>query len=39
VRARVRLDMEYVNRASFWFDLFIMIITAPCLLGDYKRQR
>lgn len=39
VRERVRLDMEYVNRASFWFDVFIMLITAPCLLGDWKRDR
>ena len=39
VRERVRLDMEYVNRASFWFDVFILLITAPCLLGDRKRQR
>ncbi len=39
VRDRIRLDMEYVNRASFWFDLFIMLITAPCLLGDFNRQR
>ena len=29
VRERVRLDMEYVNRSSFWFDLYIMIMTAP----------
>ncbi|MEM1086197.1 MAG: exopolysaccharide biosynthesis polyprenyl glycosylphosphotransferase [Pseudomonadota bacterium] len=39
VRDRVRLDMEYVNRSSFWFDLYIMIMTAPCLLGDAKRDR
>ncbi|MEQ8556997.1 MAG: exopolysaccharide biosynthesis polyprenyl glycosylphosphotransferase [Henriciella sp.] len=39
VRERVRLDMEYVNRASFWFDLFILFATAPCLLGDWRRQR
>ncbi len=39
VRERVRFDLEYVNRSSFWFDLYIMIITAPCLLGDKKRQR
>ncbi|MAI89702.1 exopolysaccharide biosynthesis polyprenyl glycosylphosphotransferase [Ponticaulis sp.] len=34
VRERVRLDMEYVNRSSFWFDLYVMLMTAPCLLGD-----
>lgn len=39
VRERVRLDMEYVNRSSFWFDLYIMIMTAPCLLGDATNDR
>lgn len=39
VRERIRLDMEYVNRASFWFDLYIMLATAPCLLGDWKKHR
>lgn len=39
VQERVRLDMEYVNRSSIWFDLYIMIMTAPCLLGDAKRER
>ncbi len=39
VRERVRLDMEYVNRSSLWFDLYIMIMTAPCLLGDRSNAR
>ncbi|MCA8901337.1 MAG: exopolysaccharide biosynthesis polyprenyl glycosylphosphotransferase [Hyphomonas sp.] len=39
VRERIRLDLEYVNRASFWFDLLIMLKTAPCLLGDSTRNR
>ncbi|MEM9054999.1 MAG: exopolysaccharide biosynthesis polyprenyl glycosylphosphotransferase [Pseudomonadota bacterium] len=39
VRERVRLDMEYVNRSSFWFDCYIMLMTAPCLLGDAKNIR
>lgn len=39
VRERVRLDMEYVNRSSFWFDLYVMIMTAPCLLGDDENDR
>lgn len=39
VRERVRLDMEYVNRSSFWFDLYIIIMTAPCLLGDRSNAR
>ena len=39
VRERVRLDMEYLKRSSFFFDLYIMIMTAPCLLGDVKKER
>ena len=39
VRERVRLDMEYVNRSSFWFDIYIMAMTAPCLLGDRTNAR
>ena len=39
VRERVRLDLEYVDKSSFWFDLGIMAMTAPCLLGDAKAQR
>lgn len=39
VRERVQLDMEYLKRSSFFFDLYIMIMTAPCLLGDVKKDR
>ena len=39
VRERIHLDMEYVNRSSLWFDLYIILITAPCLLGDWQRHR
>lgn len=39
VRERVRLDMEYVNRSSFWLDLHIMLLTVPRLLGDAKTIR
>lgn len=39
VRERVRLDLEYLNRYSFWFDLWIMLMTAPVLLGDRMRER
>lgn len=39
VRERVRLDMEYVNRSSLWFDLYIILISAPCLIGDWRRHR
>lgn len=34
VRRRVQLDVEYVERQSFWMDLWIMIVTVPVLLGD-----
>lgn len=33
-RERVRLDVEYIARASLWFDLWIMLRTLPALLGD-----
>ncbi|MET0545699.1 MAG: exopolysaccharide biosynthesis polyprenyl glycosylphosphotransferase [Caulobacterales bacterium] len=39
VRERVRLDIEYIDRTSFWFDLWIMISTAPALLGDKENTR
>ena len=39
VRERVRLDLEYIQRAGFWFDLMIMLKTAPCLLGDKESVR
>ncbi len=39
VRERVRLDIEYIQRASFWFDLMIMLKTGPCLLGDSEAIR
>jgi len=39
VRERVRLDIEYIDRASFWFDLWIMICTAPAFLGDKDNTR
>ena len=34
VRRRVALDLEYVERQSFWMDIAIILRTAPCLLGD-----
>lgn len=34
VRQRVALDVEYIERQSFWFDLYIIAMTIPCLLGD-----
>jgi len=34
VRQRVALDIDYIERRSFWLDLYIMAMTIPCLLGD-----
>ena len=39
VRRRVTLDVEYIERQSFWLDLYIMALTIPCLLGDTKAVR
>ena len=34
VRKRVQLDIEYIERQSFWFDIMIILRTLPVLLGD-----
>ena len=34
VRRRVELDVSYIERQSFWLDLYILAMTVPCLLGD-----
>jgi Undecaprenyl-phosphate glucose phosphotransferase len=34
VRRRVQLDIDYIERQSFWLDLKIMALTVPVLLGD-----
>jgi exopolysaccharide biosynthesis polyprenyl glycosylphosphotransferase len=39
VRERVRLDMDYVNRASIWLDVWIVLKTLPCLLSDREKNR
>ena len=39
VRRRVELDLEYVERQSFWLDLYILAATLPCLLGDRAAVR
>jgi Undecaprenyl-phosphate glucose phosphotransferase len=39
VRRRVVLDIEYIERQSFWFDLWIILMTLPCLLGDRETIR
>lgn len=33
-RERIRYDVEYISRASLWFDFWIMLRTGPALLGD-----
>ena len=39
VRARVMFDIEYIERQSFWLDVYIMLKTLPCLLGDARAAR
>jgi lipopolysaccharide/colanic/teichoic acid biosynthesis glycosyltransferase len=39
VRRRVKLDLEYVSRASLWLDLQILLRSAPILAGDLKATR
>jgi polysaccharide biosynthesis protein PslA len=39
VRRRVALDVEYIERQSFWLDLYIILMTVPCLLGDRSAVR
>jgi lipopolysaccharide/colanic/teichoic acid biosynthesis glycosyltransferase len=39
VRRRVQLDIDYIDRQSFWLDLWIMLITIPVLLGDRDSVR
>ena len=39
VRRRVALDVAYIERQSFWLDLYIMAVTIPCLLGDRHAVR
>lgn len=39
VRRRVQLDIDYVERQSFWLDLRILLITIPVLLGDRAAVR
>lgn len=38
-RERIRFDVEYISRASLWFDLWIMLRTGPALLGDNVNVR
>lgn len=39
VRQRVELDVAYIERQSLLFDLMIMLMTLPCLVGDSKVAR
>ena len=39
VRRRVSLDIAYIERQSFWFDLYILVMTLPRLLGDRDTVR
>jgi Undecaprenyl-phosphate glucose phosphotransferase len=39
VRRRVALDVAYIERQSFWLDLYILAMTLPCLLGDREALR
>ena len=39
VRRRVALDIDYIQRQSFWLDLWIILITVPVLLGDRAAVR
>ncbi|WP_425998952.1 undecaprenyl-phosphate glucose phosphotransferase [Caulobacter sp. DWR1-3-2b1] len=39
VRDRVALDVDYIERQSFWLDLYIIVMTIPCLLGDRSTVR
>ena len=34
VRRRVALDIAYIERQSFWFDLYILVMTIPRLLAQ-----
>lgn len=34
VRERVRLDLEYIEQANIWLDLWILLRTGPSLFGD-----
>jgi lipopolysaccharide/colanic/teichoic acid biosynthesis glycosyltransferase len=39
VALRVKLDLEYIERSNWWYDLIIMAKTIPCLLGDSENVR
>ena len=39
VSRRVELDIAYIERQTFWFDLLIMARTVPSMLGDRETVR
>jgi len=39
VAERVRLDVEYIERANVMWDIYIMLKTLPVLLGDRTNVR
>ena len=39
VQRRVALDVDYIDRQSFWLDLSIMVRTIPSMLGDSETIR
>ena len=39
VRRRVALDVDYIDRQSFWLDLKIMALTIPSFFGDHTAVR
>ena len=39
VTRRVALDVDYIERQSFWLDLRIMLTTIPSMLGDRSAIR
>ncbi len=39
VRRRVELDVDYIERQSFWLDFYILAMTLPRLLGDGEAVR
>ena len=32
VRRKVQFDLEYIERRSVWFDLWIMVLTVPVMV-------
>lgn len=39
VARRISLDLEYIERSNIFFDLYIIAMTIPCLLGDSENIR